>query len=143
MPVLQKKMPNSKYTHTFGTKVSAPNFRNAAAQENAVCLRACSLVARREPRGRPTQRPSQAYHQPSPAPDNLEQTRTAGRSTPEADPTDEFRQADSLPLSAGTLKSGGRGGGRGGGEIFWELLIETQRVDLHYAKNAAGKGRAP
>ena len=74
----------TKYTHPlwlcahlFGTKVSAPKCRNA--QGNALYLRACSLVVRREPRWRPTQRSSQPIT--SPAQPQIKQTRTAGRSS--------------------------------------------------------------
>ena len=123
MPVLQKKRPNYKYTHSlslfcssFRDKGLSPQFwdrgRTVKRSVSATLLIGCATRATRM--ADPTVQPT--YHQPSAAP---------GRADPNGRPQQqpifpppprrriqqtEFRQADSLPLSAGcTVQCGGRG----------------------------------
>ena len=91
----------------------------------------------------PTAQPT--YHQPSAAPDNLEQTRTAAAPPKRILQTDSDRRTRFCSYAGCTLKCGGRGG-EWGERYFGNSRLRlfgvqgdetTQRVDLHYAKDGS------
>jgi hypothetical protein len=140
---LQKKMPNYKCTRTFGQRSQPPTL-GTRPHRKVQCASepARWLCDESHEGGRPNGQP--AYHQPSAAPDNLEQTRTA------AAPPKRIQQTDSDRRTRfcfrGLYREMRRTGGSGGRDILGILDCvcfgvqgdeTTQRVDLHHAKDGS------